>query len=103
MTTMKPTIEQIRILLVALKADIADDYRATEDPGDDTPGMCVTVATNDSMTEWTYQTGDNSYTGSCYHYPHWAVIYLDRESNCRELAQAAMEQLREIVASVMPN
>ena len=81
-------------LLKALKKDIDDDYRATDDPDDDKPGMCVTFATTD-FSSWSYQTGDNSFPGGCYGHPHWAVVYLYRRSNSRELARDAVDQLCE--------
>lgn len=88
------TIKEIRSLLINLKADIADEYRASED--DTIPGMCVTIATTDGC-EWTYQTGDNSFTGGCYHYRHWSVISLYRRSNCTELAREVVNELLGLV------
>lgn len=89
-------IKEVTALLVALKKDIHDDYRASDDPDDDTPGMQVTVATTDGKN-WTYQTGDNSYFGSCYHYQYWSVIYLYRNSNCADLAREAVNECMEAV------
>ena len=80
---------EIRTLLISLKRDIGDDYRCTDD---NTPSMLVTVATTDGES-WSYQTGDNSYTGGCYSHPHWSVIYLTRRSNCTELASSAVDEL----------
>lgn len=88
---------EIKRLLVSLKPDICDDYRATDDPEDNTPGIQVTVSTKD-FSDWSYQTGDNSFTGGCYGHPHWAVVYLYRRSNCTELAHEAVEELAEAVA-----
>jgi hypothetical protein len=85
-------------LLKALKADICDDYRASED--DDTPGMCVTIGVTireDDTVSWSYQTGDNSFTGGAYSHPHWAVIYLYRRSNSRQLAEDAASQIADLV------
>ena len=82
----------IRALLIRLKREIEDDYRASDDPDDNTPGMLVTVATTDGES-WSYQTGDNSYTGGCYSHPHWALIFLYRRSNCAELAIDAVGEL----------
>lgn len=84
-------IKDVTRLLISLKKQIADDYRATDDPDDNTPGMQVTIATTDGK-DWTYQTGDNSYSGGCYHYRYWSVIYLYRRSNCAELAREAVEE-----------
>lgn len=92
------TIKQVTKLLVSLKADIGDDYRASDDPEDNTPGMQVTIASNDGK-KWTYQTGDNSYSGGCYHYRHWGVIYLYRNSNCRALAKDAIAEVWEGIVS----
>lgn len=107
--TMKTLDQQIRKmvpewtkLLKSLKGDIADDYRATDDPDDNTPGMCVTIGftpeSEDKDASWSYQTGDNSYTGGAYGHPHWAVIYLYRRSNSRELAEEAADQIAELCA-----
>ncbi len=86
-------IREISSLLVSLKGDIDDDFRASE-MDDDVPGMQVTVSTYD-MQSWNYQTGDNSYSGGCYGDPHWSVIYLYRRSNCVELAKDAVNELAE--------
>lgn len=89
-------ITEITSLLVSLKREIDDDYRASDDPDDTTPGMQVTVSTSDGRS-WSYQTGDNSYSGACYGDTHWSVIYLYRDSNCRELAREAVNELRGMV------
>jgi hypothetical protein len=88
---------EIASLLKGLKSQIDDDFRASDDPEDSTPGMQVTVSTND-MESWNYQTGDNSYSGSCYGDSQWAVIYLYRRSNCKSLAQDAVNELADNVA-----
>lgn len=91
-------VRRITALLRELKGQIGDEYRASDDPEDDKPGMQVTVATND-MQSWTYQTGDNSYSGGCYNYRHWGVISLYRRSNCKELAEYAVNEMAEGLAS----
>ena len=84
-------------LLVMLKKDIGDDYRASDD--EETPGMCVTfgVTNKDGELVWNYQTGDNSYTGGAYSHPYWAVISLYRRSNSKELANDAVSQISEAI------
>ncbi len=102
MTTTKnnikyPLIKDLRALFVALKCDIGDDYRASEfDDESDTPAMSVTIGANEEG-EWSYQTGDNSYTGGAYGYPHWAVVTLERRSNSTELAREAVSQLADLM------
>lgn len=90
-----PKIKVIRALLIALKPNIGDEYRATED--DDVPGMCVTIGASDNGS-WSYQTGDNSYTGGAYGHPYWAVIYLYRRSNSTELARDAVDQIADLMS-----
>lgn len=90
-------------LFKALKREIGDEYRASDDPGDDKPGMQVTIGftphnwRNDGRSmAWGYQTGDNSFAGAAYHHPHWAVVSLYRRSNSRALAQECAEQIAEL-------
>jgi hypothetical protein len=82
-------------LLKSLKPHIGDDYRATEDPDDTIPAMQITISINDDCDSWTYQTGDNSYTGSCYHHPYWGVGTLYRRSNSPRLANELIRDLAE--------
>ena len=93
-----PTIKDVTDLLISLKSDIQDDYRASCDPDDDMPGMQVTISYNPDGEQWHYQTGDNSFSGGCYGDPYWAVIYLYRRSNCRGLARDAINELKDMVA-----
>ncbi len=98
MKTKLPSVKDLTALFVSLKSQIGDEYRASEDSEDNMPGMCVTIGAND-QGNWSYQTGDNSFTGDAYGYPHWAVVSLYRRSNSRELAKDAIDQLAECLAS----
>ena len=44
---------------------------------------------------WSFQTGDNSFTGGAYLYPHWAVVEVESDSNSDELARSIVDQLEE--------
>jgi len=92
-----PTVSELKALFVSLKKHIGDDYRASEDPDDSTPAICVTIGANE-QGEWSYQTGDNSYTGGAYGFPHWAVVTLTRRANSRELAKEVQNQLSDLMA-----
>lgn len=100
---LRRMVPQWTRLFKALKQDIADEYRASDDPFDNTPGMCVTIGftpanpDEDKAASWSYQTGDNSYTGGAYHHPHWAVVSLYRRSNSRELAEDCASQIGDLV------
>ncbi len=92
-----PSIADLSRLFVALKQDIADEFRCSDDPEDTTPGMSVTIGWSESGG-WSYQTGDNSFTGGAYGHPHWAVVSLYRRSNSRELARDVISQLADCVS-----
>lgn len=94
----------IRELISGLILDIGDEYRAPGDDDSDEPSMQLTVghdmakcAHDPAYVEqcWTYQTGDNSFSGGCYHKPHWAVVTLTRDLDPSDVAEDIMEQLVE--------
>ena len=97
-----PTIKSLSSLIKALKPTIRDDYRAyADEPGLDNesiPSMLLTVGWNPEDGSWDYQTGDNSYTGSAYFYPCWAVVDLYRRSNSLDLARDIRSQLADLAS-----
>lgn len=86
-----PTIKDLSALIRSIKSDISDEYRAFEE--DEKPGIQLTIGFNPKNGDWSYQTGDNSYSGGAYGYPDWAVVGVYRNSNSRELARELIEQL----------
>lgn len=92
-----PGVVTLRAMLTELKSQIDEDTRASVD--DDQPGIQVTIGWNDKDGSWSYQTGDNSFTGGAYGYPHWAVVSLYADSDVVELAKDIQNQLRDLVAS----
>jgi hypothetical protein len=99
-----PSVGELAALVRAVKADIGDEYRADE--YDTVPGICLTVGWTDKdgwgggveyrAGEWSYQTGDNSYSGGAYGYPHWAVVSVYRRSDSRALARDIRNQLADL-------
>lgn len=77
---------------------IGDDYRAPYDAENDTPCMQVTIGVEcpsaDSMS-WSYQTGDNSFTGGAYGYAHWGIGYLCRDTVPEDFAREIVSSLEE--------
>jgi hypothetical protein len=90
-----PTIKELSALIKSIKPEICDEYKDEEDQ---LPGIDLTCGINESG-EWSYQTGDNSYSGNAYFYPHWAVVRIFRRSNSRELAKEIREQWLDLLAS----
>ncbi|MCP3665728.1 MAG: hypothetical protein GY696_25075 [Gammaproteobacteria bacterium] len=56
---------------IAIKVDLLDALKV-----DDIPCLQVTIGVSDDGKTWGYQTGDNSYTGGAYGFPHWGVTYV---------------------------
>jgi hypothetical protein len=92
-----PTIKELSALIKAVKQSIDNDCRASDDNEDTLPGIQLTCGIN-YQGEWSYQTGDNSYTGGAYGYPYWAVISVYRRSNSRDLAREILDQWLELIA-----
>lgn len=84
--------------LILLKKEIGDEYRS-EGQEDGPPSMDVTIGCDTMTGDWSYQIGDNSYTGGAYGYPDWAVITLSRRSNSSELADDILNQLADLFYS----
>ena len=88
-----PTVGSLSALVRAIKrAGIDAIYRASDDPEDNTPGVSLTVGWVPSGA-WSYQTGDNCYTGGAYGYPHWAVVSVYRRGSSLEIARDIRAQL----------
>lgn len=63
----------------------------------DCNAMELTVATTDG-TSWSYQTGDNSFTGGAYSFQHWSVkniTPMDSKQERREIARDIVSELAE--------
>lgn len=92
-----PTIREVSALIRSLKPYIHDDM-VPDDPWDEedlVPRMDVTIGADPETGKWSYQTGDNSYTGGAYHYQYWGVITITRRCNSRDMAREAIDQIAE--------
>lgn len=90
-----PLIKDLSALIRSLKRTIGDDYRASDCEDDTTPSMDLTVGCNTETGEWSWQTGDNSYSGGAYSYPTWGVTSIDRRCNSREVARDLIDQIAD--------
>jgi len=94
------TIKEVSAWLRDLKREITDDMIGGEWGCDSkVPYMDVTLAWSGDKDDWTIQSGDNSFTGSAYHYRHWAVGTLQRRTNTRELARELISEAYELYES----
>lgn len=90
------SIKALARAVKSVKSQIHDDFRAFEE--DEIPGIQLTIGYDDKTGEWAGQTGDNSYTGNAYGYPHWAVVGVYRNSNSIELARDIQSQLYDLIS-----
>lgn len=75
-------LDELKDLLENFVGKIPEDSRSIDsDIEDDSPSMTLTLAFDlDDPTDWDYQTGDNSFSGACYHYSApWIVITITND------------------------
>src|SRR4051812_21168140 len=89
---------QMYALVAQLIPDIEDEYRAEGCEDSDEPSMTLTIGLN--RKGWSYQTGDNSFTGGAYGYADWAVVTLDRECNPDDVAEDIIAQCADFETDV---
>lgn len=87
-------LSDLTALLLELQSEIGDEYRAPDDDGDE-PSMQVTIGVNANGSAWGWQSGDNSYTGGAYSFPHWGVATLYRDLDEQQIAGIARGMLDE--------
>lgn len=99
--TMQASVREfITDNLDAFKAD-ARGYGLFEpcscaDHNGEPEGMQLTIGTDG--TAWSYQTGDNSFTGGAYGFQHWAVVWIGEDTKAGELAAEALDQIDDLMA-----
>lgn len=83
-------------LIKACQSQIENDPECYADPeNENIPSMQITISNNYECTTWSYQTGDNSYTGSCYGDPFWGVGYVHLEYSAESIADELINDLAE--------
>ena len=96
-TDLYTFIEQLEITTPEdVNGELCDSCKNGDCCGYGCTSMQLTIACNDDGTEWSYQTGDNSFTGDCYSLPHWALGYLNVDSDRTEIMEDLINQLEDI-------
>jgi hypothetical protein len=88
---LRPQILTLITCLIREVPDEEDCHRA----GYGLPELELTIATDSRLDAWSYQTGDNSFFGDAYLYPHWAIAILQPDSVPADVTDDIMEQLLE--------
>ena len=81
------------------QADYSEKVDFLEYMNIDVPTMQLTVATDNVGEKWSFQTGDNSFTGGAYGLPHWAVVEVEHDSDTELLHDEIIRQLSDLVGS----
>lgn len=93
--------ERIKPELIATLRGIHSDIHWNDpdlyDPESEIASIQITISCNDSLETWSIQTGDNSYTGSCYGDPYWGIAYLTEDSQFDSLADSLLDSLSEVI------
>ena len=99
MKTKLPSIRELSSLVRHVAKQVpcigdpdADDYREDQDS---LPSIDLTIGWDPETGAWSYQTGDNSFTGGAYCYPIWAVTSVYRRQDSRAVARDLIDQLWE--------
>ena len=72
-------------------------------PDDDGPGFLqITFGANEDLSDWNFQTGDNSFTGGAYGFPYWGICYIRPSTDSKEAAREAIDQILEQIAQSQP-
>lgn len=93
-TTLLPDIAELTSLVEHVKAT-GLTYCEPDDEGNIWTDL--TVGWSPTSGEWSWQTGDNSFVGSAYHYPIWAVVSVGPDTDAKETAEDIRGQLDEQV------
>ena len=91
-----PDREELVDLIVGLIPSIEDEFRAPGCEDEDEASMQLTIGWNAETGSWSYQTGDNSFSGGAYGYPHWSVVTLGREIDAQSTADEILDELDEL-------
>lgn len=85
-------------LLLSIKKDIDRDTLIETGDGF-VQGIDVTVGCtfdfDNSEISWSYQTGDNSFTGGAYGHPEWFTTSLLKRANCRDAANDLINEIHD--------
>lgn len=58
-------------------------------------GMELTVSAPDDLSDYAWQTGDNSYSGGAYAFPHWGIATLTRDADPDSIAAEIVSQIAD--------
>ena len=94
-----PSKEQLIELIEHIQHNVLDNNSGIEEDEFSRTSLDITIASDGKdPNDWGYQTGDNSYSGACYFYRHWAIGYIDDQTIAEHLAVELLDQLEECVA-----
>jgi len=86
----------IELNLEDWKSYIQEDCDCDYDCDCECQSNTLTVGLPANGNEWSYQTGDNSFTGGAYSFQYWAVVWFDKETTIEDLYSDLIEDIEQI-------
>jgi hypothetical protein len=93
-----PTKKSIRELISRIKRIMLENPDMYWDVETEQYECQLTVGVDGQSQEFGYQTGDNSFSGACYSYPHWAIVTITNYSNVKELTDEIINQFHDLIS-----
>jgi hypothetical protein len=92
-----PTKKALVKLVKAIKEDVRQHGGNAFSFQTGAKSLTLTVgASGEGRDSWSFQTGDNSFMGGAYLYPHWAVVEVSVRDNAEEVADDILDQLANL-------
>ena len=66
---------------------------ANDENGEGVMLLTIGAGVSDDDVDWSWQSGDNSYTGGAYSYPNWGVVWFSPEMTGKEYAKEIVDDL----------
>lgn len=89
--------DSVKAEIAAIAAGVSRYYLGIDDEGEleDLASMLTIGADcdDDGNVTWSWQSGDNSYSGSAYPYPYWGVCYFSPDMSATDYAEAVIDDL----------
>lgn len=84
---------EIVSLIEALQKEAGLFSADIDDCESESTSLDITISINKDATTWSYQTGDNSFVGSCYGDPYWGVTSFTKICDPSSIADYLLDDL----------
>lgn len=98
-------LDLYRLLIILKKEQCWPDMRVeARKNGEDAAWVDVTIGCTFDFEageiSWSYQTGDNSFTGGAYGHPEWFTACIFSGSNCKDLTADLVSEIEDRICEI---